>query len=319
MERLKVAKEILKVAADLMFADNDYIYDPDHKKHPGGGYHKTEKGWSKLDEKNDESNGRKKETVVNPYPASNAFDTARVTTNPKQLEKLSKHEHFRIRENVANNPNTPEKVLRNLGSDEAFQVRAQIAGNPKTPEDVLEKLSNEKESYILGNLSRNPSATPKILKNVAINTKESYILDDLSKHSDMQVRMEVAHNPNTSTETLAKLAGDKERQVRWDVAENHNTSTKTLDKIVSETNDSDILEGVAGNPNTSTETLKKLSNHEHHYVSKAAKENLTKRENSQNEVKFDITKLSPELREKVKDWDAEDIAKFIGWLKENKG
>ena len=37
------------------------------------------------------------------------------------------------------------------------------------------------------------------------------------------------------------------------------------------------------------------------------------------EVKFDISKLSPEMREKVKDWDAEDIAKFLGWLKEHKG
>lgn len=29
--------------------EQTYIYDPDHKKHPGGGYHKTERGWSKVD------------------------------------------------------------------------------------------------------------------------------------------------------------------------------------------------------------------------------------------------------------------------------
>lgn len=28
--------------------DYQYIYDPDHKKHPGGGYQKTDKGWSKA-------------------------------------------------------------------------------------------------------------------------------------------------------------------------------------------------------------------------------------------------------------------------------
>ncbi len=40
-------------------AKGDYIYDPQHKKHPSGGYHKTEKGWSKfVDKSNGESNGQ---------------------------------------------------------------------------------------------------------------------------------------------------------------------------------------------------------------------------------------------------------------------
>mgnify|MGYP007037139444 CR=1 FL=1 len=37
---LRIAEELVKTAEDLIFADSDYIYDPDHKKHPGGGYHK---------------------------------------------------------------------------------------------------------------------------------------------------------------------------------------------------------------------------------------------------------------------------------------
>ena len=51
MERLKIAKEIIKIAEDLVFADSDYIYDPDHKQHPGGSYHKTPAGWSNKDKK----------------------------------------------------------------------------------------------------------------------------------------------------------------------------------------------------------------------------------------------------------------------------
>jgi hypothetical protein len=37
-----MAKELNKIAKALV-ADSDYhyIYDPDHKKHPGGGYVKT--------------------------------------------------------------------------------------------------------------------------------------------------------------------------------------------------------------------------------------------------------------------------------------
>ena len=38
----------------------------------------------------------------------------------------------------------------------------------------------------------------------------------------------------------------------------------------------------------------------------------------ENNITFDISKLSPEMREKVKDWDEEDIKKFIGWLKKQK-
>lgn len=35
MERLKIASEIIKIAEDLVFADSDYIYDPDHKTSGG--------------------------------------------------------------------------------------------------------------------------------------------------------------------------------------------------------------------------------------------------------------------------------------------
>jgi len=37
---LIVARELNKIAKELV-ADYDYIYDPEHRKHPGGGYVKT--------------------------------------------------------------------------------------------------------------------------------------------------------------------------------------------------------------------------------------------------------------------------------------
>ena len=39
--------------SNIIAKDSDYIYDPDHKKHPSGGYHKTERGWSRIEEKKD--------------------------------------------------------------------------------------------------------------------------------------------------------------------------------------------------------------------------------------------------------------------------
>ncbi len=38
------------VVASIM-ASYDYVYDPEHKKNPGSGFTKTEKGWSKADQK----------------------------------------------------------------------------------------------------------------------------------------------------------------------------------------------------------------------------------------------------------------------------
>lgn len=59
--------EISKIAK-IIIADSDYVYDPEHKNNPGGGYHRTEKGWSKQDwngqtEVSPESGSSKKEPL----------------------------------------------------------------------------------------------------------------------------------------------------------------------------------------------------------------------------------------------------------------
>ena len=332
-----------------MFADSDYIYDPDHKQHPGGGYHKTEKGWSKKDEKKENDSHKKpvvddsksdeipslddtrpmtekeqwryeqafngdwemrvdyaeheshpkildkmsgdrnlsvvwevaknnnthpstleklsnspeshirksvaenqnthiktleklskdsdedvskaaKESISNRSkknkpeskpeskpniykdikPAGEAYNDAVFSTDQKELDALSNHSHFRVRETVAGNENTSENTLRKLSSDENVSVRAQVAGNPKTPQDILEKLSKDKEEYVSSNAKHNLSKR---------------------KHND------TVHNPNTSSKDLDKLADAAMNEHHWntdklqDVAKHPNTSTKTLDKI----------------------------------------------------------------------------------------
>ena len=43
-----IAKEILLVAKELLASENyEYVYDPTHKKHPGSGFERTPKGWSR--------------------------------------------------------------------------------------------------------------------------------------------------------------------------------------------------------------------------------------------------------------------------------
>ena len=38
---LKIARELNKIARELVAKDYEYIYDPEHKKHPGGGHQET--------------------------------------------------------------------------------------------------------------------------------------------------------------------------------------------------------------------------------------------------------------------------------------
>ena len=47
-ENQRIAKEILLIAKELLASEGyEYIYDPTHKKHPGSGFERTPKGWSR--------------------------------------------------------------------------------------------------------------------------------------------------------------------------------------------------------------------------------------------------------------------------------
>jgi hypothetical protein len=90
------------------------------------------------------------------------------------------------------------------------------------------------------------------------------------------------------------LSEDDNNEVRRYVACNESTPIKTLEKMKS---DVDGTTAALARGTFGTIMSKKAQN---------------------SEMKFDFSKLSPELREKVKDWDAEDIKKFLGWLKKQK-
>lgn len=43
-ENIKLAKRLVTIARVIVGASADYIYDPEHKKHPGGRLSKDRKG-----------------------------------------------------------------------------------------------------------------------------------------------------------------------------------------------------------------------------------------------------------------------------------
>ena len=70
----------------------------------------------------------------------------------------------------------------------------------------------------------------------------------------------LAGNPNTPPETLARLANDEDLDVRRAVARNHNTTPETLDRLVVDGNSLNCY-CVACNINTLPETLERLANY----------------------------------------------------------
>ena len=80
----KIARELILIAKNILADDYDYIYDPAHKKHPGGGYKRTPKGWSR---KNTEP--QRKPSSVDRGALGDSFDKAlqKIHLKPTPLSK----------------------------------------------------------------------------------------------------------------------------------------------------------------------------------------------------------------------------------------
>lgn len=95
---IRIATKITKmICAD----DATYIYDPDHEKKPSGGYHKTEKGWSKVDTSDKENEDskiipetRRKETQK---IVSELFTDEEKKKEPKMNSKYNTEESFYLK------------------------------------------------------------------------------------------------------------------------------------------------------------------------------------------------------------------------------
>ncbi len=79
------------------------------------------------------------------------------------LEELAKDDYWRIRENVARNPNTNIKVLDTLSTDKNGNVRWRVAQNPNTPIQVVQALATDKYTIIQRSVIKNPNTSITIL------------------------------------------------------------------------------------------------------------------------------------------------------------
>ncbi len=322
IERLKIAEEVVKIAEEVVFAaagspppkddDYEYIYDPDHKKHPGGGYQKTEKGWSKIDDKKENGDGsqskqkqdEKNEEKLNKLPKNKHQEVSKKVNNavqnlkhadkvkisgdtkcpPKLLDILANDEDQDIQLNVAKNTSTSAKTLDKLSKSPATAIVQATINNKNTSAETLDRLADQGwAADVAGNTSNiDPKTLEKISKNsknydallkVAINPKTpKEVLSKMAEGNYQPVRFNVAKNTMTPPETLDKLSKDKNIYVRDNVSSNTSTSPQTLDKMADDESYG-VQFNVIWNPNTSVETLDKLSNHKDQGLRKAVAKN----------------------------------------------
>lgn len=145
--RKLVANALLAVAKAVKA--EDYRYDPEHKHNPnGGGWRRTEKGWTRIRKVSPNGLTVKRERRIREMAADSNSQTRDYAaglpdTPPDVLAKLAKDEDMFVRFDVARNAHTPSETLRRMAGDESDSVRAQVALNIHTPSGELARLADD--------------------------------------------------------------------------------------------------------------------------------------------------------------------------------
>jgi len=142
-----------------------------------------------------------------------------------------------IRWHILEHSNCPPALFNRYSDSSDSMLRYRIVNNPACPVDILRKIydasdrTNLETKSILLHLSTNPICPPDILKQLA-PLYPTYI----------------ASNPNSTLDTLRKLARDPDRQIRENVASNPACSADILDTLL-ENPSTIILQRILRHPN----------------------------------------------------------------------
>ena len=170
---------------------------------------------------------------------------------------------------VASNPNTPPDLLDNLGSGRCVHTSEEACPDNG---DCWAEHSDIRED-LLAAVFANPSTDPELLRNletyvddwdyqtqtaIAASETDPLWLDDLAGYPDPQVRLALARNPHTNSETLQRLAQDPDTAehdygwVRDAVAEHPSCPPQMLTEMIT---GSDPIRSAAANPSCPPRTL----------------------------------------------------------------
>ena len=232
----KVIANKVKILAEEIQVDSDYVYDPSHQNRPHGGgqWYKTEKGWTTH------------KPLRNPHKKTPS-DTAGFGMNPRQKElaKRAKSKDPMWRIKVAKDHDTHPTTLDELSQDDNWLIRAAVAENPNVSQHALEALSEDDNWVVQHRVAKN-TETP------------DEVLDKMSKSDDWRVRVGVTENLNAPDDILKSLADDANEEVRNSAKETLEVKSYTPEqkKLAQNAKSSDftVRRAVAGNPETPKKT-----------------------------------------------------------------
>lgn len=265
----KVSKEAVRIAK-MVLADSvndEYIYDPEHKQKPGGGYRKTEKGWTKTEE------GKSEQTNPGEKPK-----TENAPGNQDQTPKpLSKKEEYSKVQEIASNPNTDPKLLSKLAESDDDDTLIKLAQNPASNEEVLLKVldtyqrggygadTHGNRDYIILEMNERDDLTEPVMDKIEEIQGIHQDIQDGIRGLDGEMLEEDDGGEIVDTENSTQ----EEKDMTWMVNQDkYQDKVKELAKTskyggfleaASEAQNPAIREMVAFNKNTPTEIVVKLS------------------------------------------------------------
>jgi hypothetical protein len=166
------------------------------------------------------------------------------------LHQLATDSALEVRQAVAGNPNTPIETLFNLGKEfpdeitanpifsiqllaepESHFVQLSLARSSKTSENILNKLSNIPNEEILCAVAQNLATPTTILEKLVRHTPKFYHRDDSDGSEYKRLFSIIAKHPNTSVESLTRLAALTYLNISSALAENPNTPLCLLNEF----------------------------------------------------------------------------------------
>ena len=297
--KLKRANKLLQA---IEF-DTKEAYDAYMKEHPA------------ADPKNHSIKPQQQEQQLSELKEEELKEIASNPDTPiSTLEKLSKNDNEFVRADVALNENTPVHMLEKLSKDYSMTVRASVAANENTPIPVLEKLSRDVRRFVRKQVALNKNTPIDLVLHLRNDpeTRVSQAAVDALFERDEELfdALDFEEYKDDILEYYEDyIEGERERmEERGEDTSNFIENIKSFKdvlNIIGNYNKPDLLFYI-------TDSL--LDRRDYvDYSNDFDKDKFNDITNS-----IDLSKMSPELRERFEQMTSEEQYAFLLWLKENK-
>ena len=162
-----IACELIKLAKAVKADGEDYRYDPEHKHKPtGGGWQKTEKGWTQSKQEGGHRNDGES--------GNGGADDERLTQARTAIWNQAQSRDEQARCAAARNPLIDEGTLAQLAMDKSQQVRINAARNHSNTQYTSKLLAQDRNPNVRLALAENLFTPPSTLRMLDYDSNEPY-------------------------------------------------------------------------------------------------------------------------------------------------